>query len=97
MGSARRSASLPRRVPPATAGDPTRWPIRVCREINLRGVHLRDANLTEARLVDADLSGANLTGANLTKAKLGGADLTCARTDDLTRWPVGVARPAPCD
>ncbi|MCX4471399.1 pentapeptide repeat-containing protein [Micromonospora sp. NBC_01655] len=60
--------------------------------IDLSGVYLRGANLTRA-----NLKGADLTGADLTRADLTGAYLTCARTDDRTRLPEGVARPAPCD
>ncbi|WP_416901635.1 pentapeptide repeat-containing protein [Micromonospora echinospora] len=73
----------------------------------LIGADLIDADLTRADLTGAHLIGADLTRANLTRAHLFFADLTradladadlaCARTDEHTQLPVGVARPAPCD
>ncbi|MFI2667581.1 pentapeptide repeat-containing protein [Micromonospora carbonacea] len=68
----------------------------------LTGADLTNADLPGADLSNAFLEGANLNGADLTRADLTGAnltraDLSCARTDDRTRLPEGVARPAPCD
>ncbi|MEH0929755.1 pentapeptide repeat-containing protein [Micromonospora sp. CPCC 205558] len=75
-------------------------------DANLTRVTLTNAELTLADLTDANLAGANLTGANLNRAYLTRADLaladltdaelTCAKTDDDTRLPNGVARPTPC-
>ncbi|MEU4570165.1 pentapeptide repeat-containing protein [Micromonospora sp. NPDC023956] len=59
---------------------------------NLTLADLAGAYLPMANLYDADLTGADLESANLT-----GADLAGARTDDRTRMPAGVPRPAPCD
>jgi hypothetical protein len=81
-------------------------------EAKLTGANLTGADLTRADLFYTDLRGADLTGADLTGAKLfsadlRGADLTdadltdaflvCVKTDEHTRLPSGVARPAPCD
>ncbi|MEV5823023.1 pentapeptide repeat-containing protein [Micromonospora haikouensis] len=66
-------------------------------DATLTGADLQHTELGGAELTSAILTGANLTSAILTGADLTGADLTCARTDDETRLPKGVARPAPCD
>jgi uncharacterized protein YjbI with pentapeptide repeats len=63
---------------------------------DLRGAHLGYADLTNADLTNADLSYADLRGADLAEANLSGANLRCAWTDEHTRLPAGVARPAEC-
>ncbi|MFG3716114.1 pentapeptide repeat-containing protein [Micromonospora sp. NPDC047730] len=66
-------------------------------DANLTRADLATVNLTDAYLHGAYLRGAYLRGADLRSADLTDANLTCARTNDRTRLPEGVARPAPCD
>ncbi|MFG3421016.1 pentapeptide repeat-containing protein [Micromonospora sp. NPDC048063] len=66
-------------------------------DANLTRADLATVNLTDAYLRGAYLRGAYLRGADLRSADLTDANLTCARTNDRTRLPEGVARPAPCD
>ncbi|MFI7648812.1 pentapeptide repeat-containing protein [Micromonospora sp. NPDC049460] len=66
-------------------------------DANLTRADLATVNLTDAYLHGADLRGADLRGADLRSADLSDANLTYARTNDRTRLPEGVARPAPCD
>ncbi|WP_422756358.1 pentapeptide repeat-containing protein [Micromonospora sp. WMMD708] len=67
---------------------------------NLVSANLTNANLTDASLTDADLSGAYLTNTDLSGAYLGGVkgmntdSVGCARVDDETVLPDGVALPA---
>jgi hypothetical protein len=61
---------------------------------NLRGAWCHMADFQGADLTDVDLAGATLKracleGAILTGANLAGVDLTGARYDTETRWPVG--------
>jgi uncharacterized protein YjbI with pentapeptide repeats len=74
---------------------------------NLQGANLQGANLQEASLRGANLRGANLQWANLQWANLYWASLTEAKnltqdqintacTDENTKLPEGLTRPAPC-
>jgi hypothetical protein len=57
----------------------------------LQGAKLQGAHLQQAYLQGADLQGADLQGADLTQDQV---DVVC--TDDKTRLPDGLTKPAPC-
>ncbi|MER7992042.1 pentapeptide repeat-containing protein [Micromonospora chalcea] len=75
---------------------------------DLRYAQMQNADLTRADLRGADLRGADMYGATLAMADLTGADLRgavnltnddvrCAKMDDRTQLPDGIARPGPLD
>jgi uncharacterized protein YjbI with pentapeptide repeats len=62
----------------------------------LQNAYLKGANLSGANLRDTDLKGADLRGANLEKVKdLTEEQIQLARTDETTRLPDYLKRPAP--
>ncbi len=56
--------------------------------VSLAGADLRKATFRNARLENVDLRGADLRGADLTGCRLINSQLSGARFDATTRWPV---------